>query len=345
MHQHIENNRIGYRPRIIVWRLTPCEQVPKNGNALLSQHEILLIIDSITSLSKPIIIFTGSDLTMRKDLFDIVGYGNALGLKMIVEVKPEELSDELLKDYRIYGPRVFRLIIENSIVEDYDTRFKITDKYLTLEKAIQSLRENDYEVHLSCRVTQPDLRKLAFYLDFAFRQNADGLYCHLRFDRNIPEIIINEDETYSLDEFISNISEMKTLLPSDMYFSPHCIRYSAFPKDTRNDFDYSQIEHPNWIHCCMAGRTFGFISECGKVFMCSGMCKEVGDMRENNYDFTKIWSNSTILKRLREVSRTCVQTRLLFKQEKILHGTIDEITNEKWIKKYEEEKNQITTLS
>ncbi|MDI6767497.1 MAG: hypothetical protein QME52_11805 [Bacteroidota bacterium] len=345
MHRRIEDNRNNYRPRIIVWRLTPCEKFPTINSVLLSQHEILSIIDSIARLSKPIIIFTGSNLSNRCDLFDIVGYGNALGLKMIVELYPEELTDELLKVYRIYGSRVFRLIIDNCVVEDIEARFTNTGNYIRLEKAIQSLREYDYEIHLSCRVLQPDLRKLAFNLDYAFRNNVNGLYCHLRFDKDVPEILINEDEISSLDEFIGNISEMKSLLPSNMYFSPHCIRYSPFPKDSQFEFDHSRDEYPNWIHFCMAGRTFGFISEDGKVYVCSGMCKEVGDMRENNYNFVQIWSHSSIIKRLREISRTCVQTRLLFKQDQILYDNIDEITNEKLGKKYEEEKDQITTLT
>lgn len=345
MHQRIEDNHNNFRPRIIVWRLTQCEKFPTNNTALLSQHECLLIIDSIARLSKPIVIFTGSNLSNRSDLFDIVGYGNALGLKMIVEIRPEELTEELLKVYRIYGPRVFRIIIDNCVAENIETRFKNTENYLRLEKAIQSLRDYDYEIHLSCRVSHPDLRKLAFNLDYAFRNNANGLYCHLRFDQDVPEILINEDKIYSLDEFIGNISEMKSLLPNDMYFSPHCIRYSTFPNDAQFEFDHSRDEHPSWIHFCMAGRTFGFISEDGKVYVCSGICKEVGDMRENNYNFAQIWSHAGVLKRLREISRTCVQMRLLFKQDQILYNNIDEISNEKLGKRYEEEKDPITTFT
>jgi len=61
--------------------------------------------------------------------------------------------------------------------------------------------------------------------------------------------------------------------------------------------------------------------------MCSARCKECGDLRENNYDFKRLWSNASILNLLRAYPRTCVQTRLLFKEHKILFNDHDEMIN------------------
>jgi MoaA/NifB/PqqE/SkfB family radical SAM enzyme len=305
-----------FRPRMIIWQLTPDDSSLNGIEESLNQHECLKIIDSIARLAKPIIVLVGDSLIDRPDLYDIVGYGNALGLKMIVEVLPEQITESLLEQFKSFGARTFRLILNNHIVEDIETRYLISPEFKSLQYAIEILRAREYELHFSYLVTEPNLRKLAFNLDYAFRMNGQGLYCHLRFDRNVKEIVLFDDEIQSLDEFILKISDIKFLLPNDMYLSPQCLRYRPYPEGEISDFDFSDMKHPHWIHQCLAGKTFAFINDTGKVFACRGMCKECGNLREQNYDFKFIWKNSDIMQLLRENSRSCVQTRLLLKKKR-----------------------------
>lgn len=327
MHTNNQILQYEFKPRIIVWQLTTRDDTCPNRSELLDQHECLLIIDSIARLAKPIVILTGRHIVERPDLSEIVDYGSALGLKVIIELLPEEITDEIIERFQGYGSRIFRIIINDLIIEDIDNRYKQTESFLNLERAIQRLKDKSFEIHFSYTITQPDIRKLSFNLDYAFRTAARGLYCHLRFDKTVPEISIFDDEVQSLDEFIGKISEMKTLVPNDMYLSPQCVRYTPFP-DEQVDLDFSAVRHPRWIHQCLAGKTFAFIDGIGRVFVCSGMCKECGNLREVNYDFKCIWMDSEIMNNLRKYTRSCVQTRLLFKRQKEFSTYKDQIINE-----------------
>ena len=314
MHSNTSQSRNDFRPRMIVWQLTGNGALDNLHDKLLNQHECLRIIDSIARLSKPIIVLNGDSLMERPDLHEIIEYGNELDLKMIAEVHPEEITEELLCKFKAFGPKTFRLILNNHIVEDFETRFQLTPAFQSLERAVELLRAKEYELHFSYLVTKLKLRSLAFNLDYAFRKNGHGLYCHLRFDRSVQEVTVIDDEIQSLDEFITKISDLKFILPNNMYLSPQCVRYLPFPAEEQTNFDIFDLRHPRWIHHCLAGKTFAFINELGKVFVCSGMCKECGDLREENYDFKSIWMNSDIMQLLREHSRSCVQTRLLLKK-------------------------------
>ena len=327
MYMDTENLPSEYRPRLIIWQLTPPLTDPADSLPVLTLHECELIIDSISEVSKPIVVFTGPSITARTDLYNIVRYGNKHGLKTIIEVTPDDVTDDVINQFQQFGPRIFRLSIEDIIVEDSDTRFQRTTAYLQLEETIKKLRTKGFEIHLSIKVPQPDLRKLEYYLDYAFRCNAQGLYCHLRFDKSIPEIFMSDGCSQSLDEFIGKISEMKSQVPNEMYFSPQCVKYIPFSLDN-NDFDFSNITHPRWIHCCLAGKSFGFIAENGKVYLCGTRCKECGDLREYNYDFHRLWSEADLFNLLRPYNRTCVQTRLLFKEQNILYDKQDEMFKE-----------------
>src|SRR5271169_846346 len=93
-----------FRPRVIIWQLTPSHSGEgKKETQTLSQQESMLITESIARISKSIVVLTGNNLLQRNDLYDIVDYGHALGLKIILELEPEELTSEVLAKYRQFG--------------------------------------------------------------------------------------------------------------------------------------------------------------------------------------------------------------------------------------------------
>ncbi len=309
-----------FHPRVIIWQLTSgghqaapgMEGSTGNGHEPLSQHECLLIIDSIARLSKPIVVLTGPHLLARTDLVDIVGYANALGLKMIVELLPEELTDDTLKKFRPFGPRIFRIVLDGRIVEDMDHRYRRTPEFCVLEDAVGRMKKAGYEIHFSLNVADTDVRKLSFNVDYAFRSIAKGLYCHLKFDH--PEEATpgaaEEEAPESVDDFITKLSEMKPLIPNNMYFSPQCVKYAPYLPDEQLDLDFEQTDHPKWIHWCLAGKSFAYLDDVGKITVCGGLGAECGDLRANGYDFAAAWSGSDVFRDLRHHLWTCRQTRL-----------------------------------
>src|SRR5262249_10264955 len=133
-------------PKLVVWQLHD----PK-GQTFTTQ-ECMLTIESIASLSKPIVIFTGRHLLSRPDLYQVLEYGFALGLKMIVETEPEDLSGPVMHEYQKFGKRVFRLIVDGRIIEDPVRRFRDTPELRSLDRSIAALKRHGYEIHLSLSV-------------------------------------------------------------------------------------------------------------------------------------------------------------------------------------------------
>ena len=113
-----------FRPRLIVWQLTEDGKrdaafeagMPLFSNEFTPQ-ECMLTIDSIARASKPIVVLTGPGVVKFPNLFGIVQYSFALGLKVIVEATPDEITDELLLNYSRFGRRVFRVMIDGCIAE------------------------------------------------------------------------------------------------------------------------------------------------------------------------------------------------------------------------------------
>lgn len=298
-----------HRPKLLVWQLTPAaEDIEANGK-VFSTHECLLTIDSIVRTAKPIVVLTGHDVVHRPDLFSIIEYGVALGLKMIVEVRPSEVDDQLIRKFSSFGPRIFRVIVDGCIKEDQNTRYQDSDDFRALEQTVQSIRNAGLEVHLGTTVLQPDVRQLAFDHDFALTRSAAGFYCHFCFDN--PE----EAETgpKEIEEMIAAVATMKGYSPRNMYFSPQCIRYEHRQAAwSGTEEDNGAPARAEWNHWCLGGKTFGYISATGDVQICAGIGLDCGNLREHRYEFRSIWYNSDVMKRVREQERSCTETRELF---------------------------------
>jgi hypothetical protein len=292
-----------FHPRMIVWQLTNASETNT-----FSTHECLLTIDSIARIAKPIVILTGNNLIQRSDLYEIVEYGSALGLKIIIEALPDELSSDVLKQYARFGAKVFRILIDGCIKEDPGTRFKHSGEFQGLRDAVRRLRKAKYEIHLCLTITYNDIRALAFNHDYAIRSAAEGLYCYLR-PKGFNNNGIQEGEDPS-EEIIEAIAKMKRFSPESMYVSPQCVKYGMRRISEVIEYEDGQeireynIERKNW---CLGGKTFTFISSVGKVQVCAGQLRECGDLRVSGYDFQKIWETSEVFESLRGNEKTCTE--------------------------------------
>ncbi len=314
MHYTMEPEGEKFHPRMIIWQLTDDDrQEGTTGEpSLLTTQECLLILESIARLAKPIIVLTGKNVILRRDLYDIVEYGGALGLKVIVEAEAEDLSDEIIRKFSTFGPKTFRILIGNVVKEGQEQRFERTAEFLDLEEKVRTLKKAGFEIHLSLTVGQPDARQLAINHDYAFRNAADGFYCHLSFKEPIQDDEQDPETDDTVGDFIESIASVKQYSPDHMYFSPQCVKYGFrdvddwFPGDDDSDAKGSASE---WRHWCLGGKTFAFISERGKVQVCSGLPIPCGDLRNNGYNFQQIWQESEVFQYLRDHDRSCTKTR------------------------------------
>lgn len=290
-----------YTPRIIVWQLSDVA-----SSTSFSKHETLLTIESIARTGRPIVVLTGDSVLKFPDIYEVIEYGFALGLKMIIEAPPQDITMEVMKTYSVFGKKIFRIIVDDCITENSETRFQETRELQILRDCIRRMRQFGFEIHFSITIHTPDIRKLAYYHDYAFRSRADGLYCHLRFDKLPPQNGAN-GENHEITKFIKSIATMKGFSPKQMYFSPQCVKYSySSHSHTMQDADSAEAE---WNHSCLAGKTFAFITSDGKVHLCEGMQFECGNLRDNGFDFKEIWNSSEQFCRLRADQQSCEDTR------------------------------------
>ncbi|HLF14536.1 MAG TPA: hypothetical protein VI932_06585 [Bacteroidota bacterium] len=299
-------------PRIIIWQIapgpdgheteTPRDSGTRHGEPL-NTSECMLVIDSIARTAKPIVVLTGDRILDRYPrLPEILDYGRALGLKMIVEVTPAELTDEVLETYAHFGERIFRVKISESIRDNSDARIETSPFFAELEDCLNRLEKSGYETHMVFTATGPDIRTLALIHDYAVRRSARGLYCHLRFDMGKGT---KPKDGRPVDEFIERFATMKEYSPATMIISPQCVKFvhhSHRPGESAQDGGH----RGSWEYNCLAGKSYAFIDETGRVQLCGGNPDRRTTLREVGYDFRKIWEHSPAFLGSRKTCRNCL---------------------------------------
>jgi MoaA/NifB/PqqE/SkfB family radical SAM enzyme len=300
-------------PRIIVWQISgnatdPHSAAPSAAKSRadepLNSSETMLVIDSIARTGKPIVVLTGEEILGHvQRLQDILEYGRALGLKMIVEVSPEELTDEILKAYSHFGERIFRIKIGAALGRHAETRTDTAEFFSDLESRLDRIEEFGYETHLVYTATDPDIRTLALLHDFALRRSAKGLYCHLRFDLGDRK---KTRPGGSVDDFVQRFATMKEYSPSTMIISPQCVKFvhnshrRGAPVGARED------DRPEWEYTCVAGKSYAYIDVSGNVHLCGGNPSRGVPLRDSGYDFRKIWTHAPAFTGSRKICRNCL---------------------------------------
>ncbi len=299
-------------PRIIVWQLAPRSDgsagdpslnSPTRHDEPLNTSECLLVIDSIARTAKPIVVLTGERvLELYPRLPEILEYGRALGLKMIVEVPPAELTDEVIDRYRYFGERIFRVKITAPVGDDTGSRIEEASFFAELDGSLDRLGKAGFEIHLVYTATEPDLRTLALLHDYAVRRSARGLYCHLRFDLAEGQTPI---EGGVVDDFIERFATMKEYSPASMIISPQCVRF-VHHSHRQEDHGQGGGNRGSWEYVCLAGKSYAFIDPAGRVQLCAGNSDKRPTLRDAGYDFQKVWGYSSVFTDSRKTCRNCL---------------------------------------
>ena len=322
MHYSTQKEAEEFRPRLIVWQITPpgaaAERTDGDSRPDLTPNERHLILEGISRTAKPIVVLTGDHLPQRTDLFELVQYGFAIGLKMIVEAKPDDISNDTIRRYLPFGPRIFRVMIDDAVRPGTSTRYELDGKFQTLERCVKLLMSSGFEIHLSASIEHPDIRQLALEHDYAFRRSASGFYCHLAIkDGDLAGEPAVEGEN-EIDTYIDAVASLKQFCPPNMYYlSPQCVKYGyreiAGEPMTRSEREEGE-KSGEWRHWCLGGKSFAFITHDGIVKICSQLPATDGDLRKCGYDFGKIWESSDTFRLLREGVHTCSETREFSKE-------------------------------
>jgi AdoMet-dependent heme synthase len=301
-------------PRLIAWEVTrSCNLACAHCRASalstpyaneLSTAECYKLVDQISEVGRPILILTGGEPLLRRDLFDIAAYASGRGFRVVIGTNGTLVTAEMA--HKMTAVPVSRI----SVSLDFpDARMQ--DEFRGAEGAyrqavdgIFNARAAGIEVQINCTVTRKNAHLLPALVEKSLELGAVAFHPFLLVPTGRGKGLAGDELTPEEYEATlrwickrqAELSGKLTFKPTD---APHYSRIArqcgVMPETGHGGHGLDGMSRG-----CLAGTGFCFISHTGRVQGCGYLDIEAGNIREQS--FAEVWQNSLLFNALRDIS-------------------------------------------
>lgn len=301
-----------YQLRIVAWEVTRscnlnCVHCRASSNPGPYPRELdtvkaMQVLEQIRKVGKPIVILTGGEPLLRKDIFALADYGTKKGLRMVLATNGTMINPDITKKIRESGIKRVSISLDGATRESHDTFRQVNGAFDRAIKGISYLKEHGIEFQINTTVTRYNLSELESILNLAVRLRATAHHIFLLVPTGRAQEMVNqelnareyEDALYWFYQQQDNVSLQLKATCAPQYY--RLIRQEAHSKGEKvNSKPYGLDAITRG---CLAGVSYCFISNEGIVQPCGYLALNSGDLRGST--FSDIWKNSSIFADLRD---------------------------------------------
>jgi len=303
-----------YEPRLVAWEVTrscnlncvhcraSSERGPYKGE--LDRTKSLEILDQIALAGKPIVILSGGEPLLRKDIFDLARHGSELGLRMVLATNGTLLTPHVAEEIKSSGIKRISISLDGGDAEEHDRFRKVAGAFDSALRGIEILKSVGMEFQINTTVTRHNLGRIDKILEMTVELGAVAHHIFLLVPIGRARDMINQEiDALEYERLLHWFYDMrdKTPLHLKATCAPHyyrILRQKAHAKGERVDFETYGLDAVT--RGCLGGTSFCFISHDGIVQPCGYLELNCGDLKISSFD--SVWDNSEIFKKLRDFS-------------------------------------------
>jgi radical SAM protein with 4Fe4S-binding SPASM domain len=255
----------------------------------LSTDAAKMLIHQIAEVSKPLVILSGGEPLLRKDIFELIRYGRERGLKMAMGSNGTLIDDDIARKLKNAGITTVSISLDSSKPELHDEFRGVTGAWKGAVEAIKALRRNNIITQVNTTVTKQNYDEIDEIMTLAEKLGVENY--HLFF--LVPTGRETRIEDISPDMYEKLIkSTFSKSMQHNLNVKPSCApQFMRIAKETG-------IDMKRWVRGCMAGLYYCCVYPTGEVTPCPYLPIKLGNIREKS--FKEIWFNSEILRNLRD---------------------------------------------
>ena len=276
-------------PYVVMFELTyrcnlncrHCYVVRDNSIEELSTEEVKNIIDQLVEMKTFFLAFTGGEIFMRDDLFEIAKYAKRKGFLLTFMTNGTLITPEKIEEIKRLKPIKFETSLYGATAKTHDYITRVKGSFERTVKAIKGLTEQGIEVTIKTILMNSNIREYK-----AMEALAEELGTHPRMN---PGLSPRRDGSLEPLQYDLSFEEMVEYLPEEN-------------DDVMLSYLSEKTKDPAERFICKAGKSGCCISPDGTVYPCIMMPMAVGNLREKS--FKEIWHTepSNDLKRLRNLT-------------------------------------------
>lgn len=293
--------RTEHIPSLVSWNLTKacnlrCPHCYMDGGRKadneLTTDECLGLIDELKSLGTEMLILTGGEPLLRKDIFQIAQYASSLGIWVVMGTNGVLVNEGSVQKMIECGVQGVAISIDSIDPEKHDQFRGGPNAWEYSVRALDICRANGLQVLVQTTVMDMNYAEIHELLEFARKKGAwsFNLYFLVQTGRGQQ---LNDLSPERTENMLSN------LVGWQEEQRPMLVRSKCAPQ-------FKQIAHERGLGGlesggCMAGTEYCRITPQGDVTPCPYMDVVAGNVREQS--FGEIWRTSPVLRELRDVGQ------------------------------------------
>ncbi len=263
--------------------------------AELSTVEGKQLLDQIADVDKfRMIVITGGEPLLRKDIFELIEYASKLGFRIIFSTNGTLLTPGMAKDLARLGVVNFSISLDDFTAECHESIRRKPGSFQGAIDGLKAAAKTGVCLQVNFTAMKQNLAELPGVIDLAESLKADIV---MVFQAVPPQ---GERESLELDEdeqlhLIQTIAEKQG--KSRALLMPVCCpEYWPYLAEHRR-FSLTRGIRNKAFSGCGAGRGFAYVRCDGEVWPCNFIPVSAGNVREKS--FSDIWEHSALLREYR----------------------------------------------
>ncbi len=267
-------------------------------------EEAKRIIDDIAGFSSPVIVLSGGEPLLRKDIFEVAKHGTEKGLRMCMATNGTLVTERVCEKIKDAGIKMVSLSLDGSTPEIHDNFRNQRGAFKGTMRAAELFKKHGIKFLVNSSFTKRNQHDIANVFHLAKKLGAEAWYMFLivptgRGKEIMDELISKEDYEEILKWHFQQEKDENELLMRPTCAPQYYRIYRQEAKKQGIDFKRRSLSFSTGgSKGCIAGQLIALIDHKGNVQPCSYFPKSAGNIKTQS--FKDIWENSPLLKELRD---------------------------------------------
>jgi len=300
-------------PKWIAWETTQkcnlkcvhcrCSSDMTSSEGDFTTEEGKNLLKEIADFSKPVVVLSGGEPLLRKDIFELAEYGTSLGLRICMATNGALVNDEVCEKMRKAEIKMVSLSLDGSTAAVHDDFRSCPGAFDGVVRAAAYFRKHGQKFLINSSFTKRNQHDIANTFKVAKSLGATAWYMFMivptgRGEEIMSELISKEDYEEILDWHYR-----QEKMEDDILMRPTCAPhyYRIVPQKAKAEGEKFERRSLTFStgggKGCIAAQTICLIDCFGNVKPCSYFHRSAGNVKTT--PFKEIWENAEIFKALR----------------------------------------------
>ncbi|MDA8432895.1 MAG: radical SAM protein [Nitrospiraceae bacterium] len=307
-----------FAPKWIAWEITrrcnlhcvhcrSASEMEVEGHPDFPTSEAFRVIDDIVSYAAPVVVLSGGEPLVRKDVFEIARYGTDKGLRMCLATNGTLVNEEVCERIKTSGIRIVSLSLDGSNEDVHDDFRSQKGAFAGTVNAARLFKKHGIEFIVNSSFTKRNQEEIPRVYRLAKELGATAWYMFMivptgRGEEIMNELITKEDYEEILDWHYQMEKEEETMLVRPTC-APHYYRVVLQQSKKEGEkFRKRTLKFSTGgSKGCIAGQLICLIDVDGNVLPCSYFPMPAGNIRKQS--FKEIWEGSELFRNLRDFKK------------------------------------------